>query len=322
MAGSSVVTPPAPEPVSTAYVPPAIAKAIIAIQKELKPMIKTAENDAFGSSYVPLEDVTERAHELLSAHGIGVMQPTTTDSFGHAALETILFTESGESFARSTKLALSKVGPQEHGSAITYTRRYALMATLGLTGKGEDDDGNKAAGVFAPVTEEQKDRLRSLMKHLKYPKTTMAAEIFNIKTRDHAYLAIKNFEKTVAMKARDEESKDSAEEVEFGTKRTKIAVSGEAPEKSAAPIPDEPEDPLSPSALTKRIRKLGLRDKAAENKLIHRATGKPLMATLKKKEDFTALDQYIKVIESGVQNLPAEFYPPAKEPRIVNEDVA
>lgn len=281
-------------------------------------MIKTAENDAFGSSYVPLEDVTERAHELLSAHDIGVMQPTTTDSFGHAALETILFTESGESFARSTKLALSKVGPQEHGSAITYTRRYALMATLGLTGKGEDDDGNKAAGVFAPVTEDQLDRIKSILKHLKWPKNTIAAELFKIKTRDHAYLAIKNYEQIVAQKVRDDESKENAAEVEFGKK---IPIKGTA-DKSVEPIPDEPEDPLSPSVLTKRIRKLGLRDKAAENKLIHRATGKPLMATLKKKEDFAALDQYIKVIESGVQNLPAEFYPPAKEPRIVNEDVA
>lgn len=281
-------------------------------------MIKTAENDAFGSSYVPLEDVTERAHELLSAHDIGVMQPTTTDSFGHAALETILFTETGESFSRTTKLALAKVGPQEHGSAITYTRRYALMATLGLTGKGEDDDGNKAAGVFAPVTEEQKDRLRSLMKHLKYPKTTMAAEIFNIKTRDHAYLAIKNFETVVAQKSRDEESKENASEVEFGKK---IAVKGAAG-KDPEPIADDPEDPLSPSALTKRIRKLGLKNQAMENKFINRATGKPFMANLKKKDDFVALDQYIKIVESGVQSLPAEFYPPAKEPRIVNEDVA
>ena len=297
------------KPSSPPLIPPRIAKAIIEIQKTLQPLIKTAENDSFGNSYVPLEDVTQRAHELLSKHDIGVMQPTTTDEYGHAALETILFTPTGESFTRTTKLALAKVDPQAHGSAITYTRRYALMATLGLTGKGDDDDGNKAAGVFAPVTEEQKDRLRSLMKYLKYPKTAMANEIFNIKTRDHAYLAIKRFEETVAMKARDEESKENASEVEFGSK--KITVEEAKAQKETAKEPEAPLDPLSPEALQKRISSLELRDQAAENKFIHRLVGKPFLRAVKKHDDFVLLERGITMIETGVHSLPAEFYPPA-----------
>lgn len=298
---------------------PKIAAALVAIQKELQPLVKSATNDEYDSGYVPLEEAAPKAHQLLTERDIALSQPITSDAEGRPELETILVHTSGESFMRRTRLVLGdKQTPQGHMSAITYMRRGALMSTIGMTGRGEDDDGNKAAGVFAPVTEDQLDRIKSILKHLKWPKNTIAAELFKIKTRDHAYLAIKNYEQIVAQKVRDDESKENAAEVEFGKK---IPIKGTA-DKSVEPIPDEPEDPLSPSVLTKRIRKLGLRDKAAENKLIHRATGKPLMATLKKKEDFAALDQYIKVIESGVQNLPAEFYPPAKEPRIVNEDVA
>lgn len=311
---SDSVTPPAPAPT----IPVEIAKALIAIQKDLRPMIKTAENESFGNAYVPLEDVTERAHELLSAHEIGLSQPTTTDMQGHAALETILFTASGETFSRTTKLALAKVDPQAHGSAITYTRRYALMATLGLTGKGDDDDGNKATGVFAPVTEEQLDRLKSLLKYLRWPKNTIAAEVFKIKTRDHAYLAIKQYEEIVAQKVRDEESKDNAAEVEFGKK---ITVKDQTPEPEKAEADDELAK-LSAGSLQKRIKALGLRDTAAENKFVHRVTGKPFLKALKRTDDFVSLERGLTLIETGMHALPAEFYPTADEPRVVEEDVA
>jgi hypothetical protein len=43
-------------------------------------------------------------------------------------------------------LLLAKSDPQGQGSAITYARRYALMAVLGLVAD-EDDDGNKASAA-------------------------------------------------------------------------------------------------------------------------------------------------------------------------------
>lgn len=295
--------------------PPAvIAKALVAIQRDLSPLLKSATNDEFDSSFVPLEEVTMKAHQLLKDHKIALLQPPSQNEHGHITMDTILVHEDGESFMRRTRLVMGdKTSPQGHASALTYMRRYALMGTLGLTGRGEDDDGNKASGVFAPVTEEQKDRLRSLMKHLKYPKTSIASEMFNIKTRDHAYLAIKNFETTVAQKARDEESKQTASEIEFGKK---IEVT------DTKPVEEEVLDPLSPAALEKRIKALGLRDQAAENKFVYRMVNKAFLKNVKDHDDFVALERAITLIETGTQVLPAEFYPPATEPRLVNEDVA
>lgn len=295
--------------------PPAvIAKALVAIQRELQPLVKSAINEEYDSSFIPLEEVTEKAHRLLTEHGIAVMQPPSEDEHGHLAMDTILTHEEGASFMRRTRLALLKADPQGHAGALTYMRRYALMGTIGLTGRGEDDDGNKASGVFAPVTDEQKDRLRSLMKHLKYPKTSIASEMFNIKTRDHAYLAIKNFETTVAQKARDEESKETASEVEFGKK---IAVQNEA---NADP---EEISPTSLEGFKARLKALKLAGPTYEKKVIGAATKTPFLSKVIEKQDrIEALDNFLKALESGVHRLEAEFYAPQEENIVVNEKVA
>lgn len=305
--------------------PPAIiAKAIVAIQKQLEPLVKSASNDEYDSGYVPLEDAAPKAHKLLTEHGIAVLQPLTSDADGRPEIETTLVHEDGEYFMRKTRLVLGeKQNPQGHMSAITYMRRGALMSTIGMTGRGEDDDGNKASGVFAPVTEEQKDRLRSLMKHLKYPKTAMANEIFNIKTRDHAYLAIKNFEQTVAMKARDEESKANAEEVEFGKK---ITVTEKGPEDQ-----DEPPAEVEPTSLKgfrQRIKALGLKDEATERKVVAMGSGDGkngtpfLVNVMEKPERIERLNLFLLELETNMHNLPGDFYATTDEPRVVEENVA
>ncbi|WIE74510.1 ERF family protein [Curtobacterium sp. MCSS17_007] len=287
-------------------VPPVIAKALISIQSELKALTKSAANDAYGSNYVPLDVVTEKAHELLSARKIAVMQPMITDEHGHAALETILVHESGKSFIRTTKLAIREIDPQKHGSAVTYTRRYALMAMIGITAKEEDDDGNKAAGAIAPVTEEQKGQIETLLKHLKWPRKNIAAEVFKLKSRDSAALAIINFEKIVAEKMRDVESVKNATAIEV------------TEDPDTLPI----DDSTPVGTLGARLKALKLASPSYENKVVKSATGKPFMANVKTPEDFKKLDEYLAALEKGTYHLPAEFYAPSDEEIIVDEPVA
>lgn len=298
-------------PKSTVHlVPPIIAKALIQIQRELTPLMKSAENGAFtGATYVPLDEVTEAAHTLLSAYKIAILQPMTTDDNGHAALETILVHESGQSFSRITKLAMNNVSPQAHGSAVTYTRRYSLMTMIGLTARDDDDDGNKATGVFAPVTESQIAQIKTMLKHLKWPEKQIAAEVFNLKSRDAAALAISNFEGIVAQTVRDNESKKNATRIEVGG----VDQEGE----------DVGLDPLSEMGFKQRLRSLKLTSPSFENKVINIAAGVPfLKKVMMKPERIQGLDTMLKALESGVQTLPSEFYAPTAEPRVVNEDVA
>ena len=61
-------------------------------------------------------------------------------------METVFLHESGESL-RCGKLHVpaTKQDPQGYGSALSYARRYSLMAACGIA--AEDDDGNAASNV-------------------------------------------------------------------------------------------------------------------------------------------------------------------------------
>lgn len=298
-------------------IPTTIAKAIIQIQMTLEPMVKSAENEAFGSAYVPLEEVTMKAHDLLARRGIGVTQPMVTDEHGHAALETMLFTGSGQSFSRTTKIALAtnNINPQSHGSAITYTRRYALMAMLGLTSRGEDDDGNKASNAMAPVTQEQLDEVKMLLSLIPWPKEQITRAVAALKTKDAADMALSKYRKLVTEKKRALEAKGNAIQVQVA-------------EKDDSPVgEDQGEDveldPLSEMGFKQRLRSLKLTSPSYENKVVSIATGVPfLKKVMQKPERIQGLDTFLKALESGVQQLEAEYYAPTDEPRVVNENVA
>lgn len=118
--------------------------ALLAIQAEAPTLQKTALNPHFSSSYVPLDKLHETVIPLLNKHGL-VWITSPVRSEGEACLSYCLrHVQSGENIGAVMPLMLDKANPQGQGSAITYARRYALMAVLGLVAD-EDDDGNKAS---------------------------------------------------------------------------------------------------------------------------------------------------------------------------------
>lgn len=121
----------------------ALYTALVSLQAELKPVEKSASNPFFKSKYAPLPEVMETIQPLLAKHKLAVMQ-LMDNLNGSPALTTIIAHESGEEIRSTSPLLLAKNDPQAHGSAVTYARRYGLMAALGLVAD-EDDDGNKAS---------------------------------------------------------------------------------------------------------------------------------------------------------------------------------
>ena len=119
-----------------------IAQAFIKAKREFAPALKTATNPHFKSRYADLSACLEAVNDALLSNGIGVYQETYDDPTG-VTVETVFLHESGESL-RCGKLHVpaSKQDPQGYGSALTYARRYSLMAACGIA--GEDDDGNAA----------------------------------------------------------------------------------------------------------------------------------------------------------------------------------
>lgn len=120
-----------------------IAAAFVKAQKNFAPALKTNTNPAFRSKYVALDGCIEAVIDSLNANGIALLQPTHDCESG-VTVETIFLHESGESLSGGKlHVPAVKQDAQGYGSALTYARRYSLMAACGIA--PEDDDGNAAS---------------------------------------------------------------------------------------------------------------------------------------------------------------------------------
>ena len=120
-----------------------IAAAFVAAKKAFAPALKTSTNPHFRNRYVDLAGCLEAVNDALLENGIAVYQETFEVPDG-VCVETCFLHESGETL-RMGKLHVpaAKHDPQGYGSALTYARRYSLMAACGIA--AEDDDGNAAS---------------------------------------------------------------------------------------------------------------------------------------------------------------------------------
>lgn len=124
-----------------------IAKALATFHGHMKPVGKDKTNPHFRNKYASLDSILEAIKEPLKQAGLTFVQLPIEGG----KLKTILIeSESGESIESTMDILLAKSDPQAQGSALTYARRYALSAILGIS-TDEDDDGNAATPVPKPV---------------------------------------------------------------------------------------------------------------------------------------------------------------------------
>ena len=124
-----------------------IATALVKAQREFSPALKCSTNPHFKSRYADLAACLEAVQDPLNNNGIALLQVTHDDSSG-VTVETLFIHESGEQISGGKlHVPASKQDPQGYGSALTYARRYSLLAACGIA--PEDDDGN-AASKSAP----------------------------------------------------------------------------------------------------------------------------------------------------------------------------
>lgn len=153
-----------------------LAKALVAAQKATESVKKAASNPAFKSKYADLAHVVEGVVPALNTAGVSVMQSPAFDG-DLVSVTTTLIHESGSMVSGTLHLRPSKLDPQGVGSAITYARRYALLAMTGAA--PEDDDGNAASGPIreprpepkraepkTPTLTDRADRLEATLKQV------------------------------------------------------------------------------------------------------------------------------------------------------------
>lgn len=162
-----------------------IAPALVTALGKLTdiPKGRTANAGSYNYRYADLSDLLGMARPILAEHGLGILQPVTADETDVLIFTTLLH-ESGQfiTFA-PLRMPLGKTA-QNTGSSITFGRRYALLAALGLA--AEDDDGQQASQrrpepprqTTQPPRTEEEAEVRRLVAQLSKPQRDMIAEAF------------------------------------------------------------------------------------------------------------------------------------------------
>ena len=133
-----------------------IFAALVKAQRAFGPVLKDKNNPAFkGSKYADLGACVDAVLGPLNEAGIAVIQKQHPHD-GGVCVETVFLHESGESYSTGMlTVPASKQDPQGYGSALTYARRYSLMAACGMA--PEDDDGNAASKRTQSAPAQQQD---------------------------------------------------------------------------------------------------------------------------------------------------------------------
>ena len=128
-----------------------LAEALASAQSEMNPAKKNATNPHFRSTYADLASLHDASRAALGKHGLAVVQLPGRRDDGTTTVTTMLMHASGEFIGDESGVRLSAETAQAAGSVISYLRRYAYAAVLGLS--AEDDDG---AAASQPVRREER----------------------------------------------------------------------------------------------------------------------------------------------------------------------
>lgn len=127
-----------------------ISKALTAFQKSAPPIPKdkTAAIGKYSYTYADLATIWDKIRGNLADNELSVIQSPTSYS-GEPMLCTLIAHSSGQWVEDSMPLKIVQDTPQGQGSAITYARRYALTAMLGLV--ADDDNDARDHKLITPI---------------------------------------------------------------------------------------------------------------------------------------------------------------------------
>ena len=111
-----------------------ISGALVSFQAKLQPITrsKVVKTGKYEFRYAPLDAIMDHVRALLWDNGLAITQAIDNDS-----ITTRLVHTSGEWMESCTYLNREQASMQQFGGEVTYKRRYALCALLGIV---PDDD--------------------------------------------------------------------------------------------------------------------------------------------------------------------------------------
>ncbi len=137
----------------------ALAKAqgaFEAVERNREVEVTMKSGGKYSFTYATLDAIVDMIREPLSVNGLAYTQGVDGSENG-SVVDTLLLHSSGQWLRTATPIRIDGSGAQALGSGITYAKRYALTALLGIVAE-EDDDANDADGNQKKVTPKEPNR--------------------------------------------------------------------------------------------------------------------------------------------------------------------
>ena len=124
----------------------ALAAALAKAQADITGAVKDSANPFFKSKYADLESVWNACRKPLTSNGLSVIQTTQPTRHG-TMLVTTLAHSSGEWIRGYMPILTKDATAQSQGSGISYARRYALAALVGVYQTDDDAEAAQGRGI-------------------------------------------------------------------------------------------------------------------------------------------------------------------------------
>lgn len=129
----------------------ALAAALAKAQADITGAVKDSANPFFKSKYADLESVWSACRKPLTSNGLSVIQTTQPTKHG-LMLVTTLAHSSGEWIRGYMPIVSKDASAQAQGSGISYARRYALAALVGVYQTDDDAEAAQGRGDSRSIT--------------------------------------------------------------------------------------------------------------------------------------------------------------------------
>ena len=119
-----------------------LAAALCRAQSKFEPLqaTRTANAGSYSYTYANLADTLAAALPALTAEGLALIQAPSVSDGRTVTVTTVLVHTSGEYLKQRLSMIAEAATPTKIGIAITYARRYSLLALFGLSPEDADTE--------------------------------------------------------------------------------------------------------------------------------------------------------------------------------------
>lgn len=158
-----------------------LAAALAKAQAKMRHAAKSAVNDHWKKNYADLASVINACREALAENDLAVLQTTRLGEGAHVLVTTLLH-KTGQFISGEMPILAKSNDPQAFGSALTYARRYAFAAIVGVA--QDDDDAELGQGRVQQAPAAAQNRPTSA------PRSSSSATNSSNDNQDPAHVAL------------------------------------------------------------------------------------------------------------------------------------